>query len=163
MPEDPIDKRGKSPDAGRNRALRAIAVFKLAKAALLFAAGIGLLRLLHPDFAQRLTHWARSLAWSYDRGFLQSALGKLTGLDSRQLKALGAGAFLYAILFATEGIGLWFSRRWAEYLTLIATGSLLPFEIYELSRKLTVSRASALLINIVVVIYLGILERRRGN
>ena len=116
MPEDPIDKRGKSHDAGRNRALRAIAVFKLAKAALLFAAGIGLLRLLHPDFFQRLTHWARSLAWSYDRGFLQSALGKLTGLDSRQLKALGAGAFLYAILFATEGIGLWFSRRWAEYL-----------------------------------------------
>ena len=40
----------------------------------------------------------------------------------------------YGSLFATEGIGVWLERRWTEYLTIIATGSLVPFELYELIR-----------------------------
>ena len=53
-----------------------------------------------------------------------------------------------------EGVGLWLGRRWAEYLTVIATGSLIPFEIYEMVRKLSPPRLIALILNVAVVIYL---------
>ena len=39
----------------------------------------------------------------------------------------------YAAVEGIEAVGLWYGRRWAEYLTLIVTASLLPFEIYELT------------------------------
>jgi uncharacterized membrane protein (DUF2068 family) len=78
------------------------------------------------------------------------------------LKALGIGAFLYAILFAVEGVGLWFEKQWAEYLTVIATGSLLPLELYELYRRSTYSRGLTLLLNLAVLIYLIRVVRRRA-
>jgi uncharacterized membrane protein (DUF2068 family) len=62
---------------------------------------------------------------------------------------------LYATLFMIEGIGLWHEARWAEYLTIIATSSLLPLEIYELVQKLTLPRAAALVINLVAIAYLA--------
>ena len=91
-----------------------------------------------------------------------SGLTKLTGLKSIQLEALGIGAFLYAILFTVEGIGLWFEKRWAEYLTVIATGSLLPLELYEVYRKTTYSRVFTLLLNLLVFIYLIRVVRHRA-
>jgi len=44
--------------------------------------------------------------------------------------------------------------RWAEYLVVITTGSLLPLEVYELSRRPDAARAVILVINVAVVVYL---------
>jgi uncharacterized membrane protein (DUF2068 family) len=134
----------------------------LFKAVLLACLGFGAFRLLNPAVGQRLTHWVGSFAWHYNRDFVMFGLTKLTGLKSTQLEALGIGAFLYAILFTVEGIGLWFEKRWAEYLTVFATGSLLPFEVYEIYRKSTYSRGFTLLLNLIVFIYLIKIMRRRG-
>ena len=38
-----------------------------------------------------------------------------------------------ALLEGIEAVGLWYQRRWAEYLTFLVTASLLPFEIYEIA------------------------------
>ena len=46
-----------------------------------------------------------------------------------------AGAFAYAIVFSVEGIGLLLGSRWAEWLTVVSTGLLIPFEIYEVFHK----------------------------
>ena len=147
---------------GTSRLIRVIAVFKLFKAVLLTCLGFGAFRLLNPVVGQRLTHWVGSFAWNYNRDFVMSGLTKLTGLKSIQLEALGIGAFLYAILFTVEGIGLWFEKRWAEYLTVIATGSLLPLELYEVYRKFTYSRVFTLLLNLLVFIYLIRVVRHRA-
>ena len=64
---------------------------------------------------------------------------------------MGAG---YAALFLTEGTGLLFRKRWAEWLTIVATGSLMPIELYELIKQFTAIRLFALLINAAVVLYL---------
>jgi uncharacterized membrane protein (DUF2068 family) len=144
------------------RLIRAIAVFKLFKAVILCGLGLGVFRLLDPEAGQKLVHWVGSFAWSYNHGFLLEGLTKLTGLSHVQLKELGIGAFLYATLFIVEGAGLWSGRRWAEYLTVIATGSLLPFEVYELFRKPTIPRGTALVINLLIVIYLIIVVRRQS-
>jgi hypothetical protein len=45
-------------------------------------------------------------------------------------------------------------RRWGEYLTVVATSVFLPWEIYEVSEKITVLRVGALVINIAAVIWL---------
>ena len=64
---------------------------------------------------------------------------------------MGAG---YAALFLTEGTGLLFRKRWAEWLTIVATSSLMPIELYELIKQFTAIRLFALLINAAVVLYL---------
>ena len=67
---------------------------------------------------------------------------------------LGVVALLYATLFAIEGVGLWRERRWAEYLTVIATASFIPFEIVQLARQVSLARSAALGLNLLVVAYL---------
>jgi uncharacterized membrane protein (DUF2068 family) len=46
---------------------------------------------------------------------------------------VGIAVVAYVAILIFEVVGLWSARRWAEYLTLIETGVLVPFEIYELS------------------------------
>jgi uncharacterized membrane protein (DUF2068 family) len=77
----------------------------------------------------------------------------------RHVTLLGAGVILYALLELTEGVGLALRRRWAEYLTVIATGVLIPFEIWEVAHRLTLLRAGSLLVNVAVVGYLGYRKR----
>ncbi|HVK69650.1 MAG TPA: DUF2127 domain-containing protein [Polyangium sp.] len=142
------------PDAGHDHILRLIALFKFCKAAFLVAAGLGALELLRPGIADGAEHWLTVLASNVDRHVVQQVLARVSGLSPSRLEALGAGAFLYAALFTAEGVGLWLEKRWAEYLTVIATASFLPFEVYELLRQVTLPRLSALVLNLVVVVYL---------
>jgi uncharacterized membrane protein (DUF2068 family) len=80
--------------------------------------------------------------------------------ELKELSALGAG---YAVLFLTEGTGLLFRKRWAEWLTIVATSSLMPFEVYELIKQFTAVRLLALLVNAAVVLYLIYLVRQKEN
>jgi uncharacterized membrane protein (DUF2068 family) len=50
-------------------------------------------------------------------------------------------------------------RRWAEYLTVFATGILIPYEAYEVVRHITLFKVGALLLNIAVVAYLAYRKR----
>jgi len=68
-------------------------------------------------------------------------------------------AILYAALEATEGVGLAMRRRWAEYLTVIATGILIPYEAYEVVRRPTFFKVGALFLNLAVVGYLAYRKR----
>jgi len=68
---------------------------------------------------------------------------------------LAVGLVGYALLEGTEGVGLAMRRRWAEYLTVVATGLLIPYEVYELGRHATLFKVGALLLNVAVVAYLA--------
>jgi uncharacterized membrane protein (DUF2068 family) len=72
---------------------------------------------------------------------------------------LAVSAIAYAALEATEGIGLAMRRRWAEYLTVIATGILIPYEAYEVIIHPTLFKVGALLLNLAVVGYLAYRKR----
>src|SRR5579875_840199 len=50
----------------------------------------------------------------------------------------GLGFAAYALLNLVEAIGLWRARRWAEYLTLAEVVALVPYEIYELTKRVSV-------------------------
>ncbi len=126
------------------------------------AVGLGALQLLHPDVAARAQQWVAALATSSDRRIVQQLIALVGNLSPARLEALGIGAFLYAALFATEGVGLWLRKRWAEFLTVIATLTFVPVAVFELTRKVSPSRLAALVLNIVVVAYLArrLLSRR---
>ena len=147
----------------RDRVLRLIALFKFCKAVLLVVVGLGALRLLDPGVAARAQRWMAALASSNDRSAVQHVIASLAGLSPRRLEAVGVGAFLYAVLFTIEGVGLWRSKRWAEYLTVIATLSLVPLEVFELTRAVTPPRLAALVVNLAVVAYLLGRIRRRAR
>lgn len=70
------------------------------------------------------------------------------------LDEAGAGVAAFAVLEAVEMVGLWFARRWAEYLTLVATAVLLPLEIDELSSGVSVLKVLTFVINLAVAAYL---------
>ena len=143
-----------------DRTLWLIGGFKLIKGLLLLVAGIGALRLLHKDIDDVTATWAAHLHLDVDNRYVDWALSKLLSLDDRKLRAISAGTFFYAALLLTEGTGLLLRKRWAEYFTVIVTGSFIPLELYELARHATVTRVVVLGINVAVVWYLVVVLRR---
>jgi len=52
-------------------------------------------------------------------------------------------------------VGLWFAKRWAEYLTFpVATILLIPFEIYELTSSVSALKLVTFVINVAIAVYL---------
>ena len=137
-----------------------IAAFKIVKAVLLVIVGIAAFRLVSPGSLRLVEGWLGHLSSPTGREFVQRGLYRALRLGPGKLEALGVGAWLYAGLFLVEGIGLWRDRRWAEYLTIVATASFIPFEIYELVKEMTAPRMTALVLNVAVVVYLAVRLRR---
>jgi uncharacterized membrane protein (DUF2068 family) len=95
------------------------------------------------------------------RGFLGD-VDKVVSLRPKTLEVAGAFVTAYGLLEAIEMVGLWYGRRWAEYLTFVATTVLLPLEVYELTTRITAFKVVALIINIAIVVYLLVAKRLFG-
>ena len=137
-----------------NGLIRLVAAFKLLKAAALIAGGIGILKMIHTDTATQLEHSVMSLGLDPGSRYVNRAIEWATQASPRKFRELELGSFVYAALFLTEGIGLWFLQRWAEWFTVIITGSLVPLECYEIYRHPTPIKILVLIINITVVGFL---------
>ncbi len=144
--------------------MRSVAAFEAAKGLLVIAAGFGLLSLIHKD-AQYV---AESIVWHlrlnparhYPRIFIEAA-GKL---DDSRLWVLALGAFAYAGVRLIEAYGLWRCRVWAEWFAILSGAFYLPFEVYELARRVTVVRITLLAVNVAIVVTISLIrlaERRK--
>jgi uncharacterized membrane protein (DUF2068 family) len=142
--------------------LRLIAAFKLFKAAVLFAVGIGAIKLLHKDIALEVEHWADIFRVDPNNHYINRLLERISVLNDRKLKELSVGTFFYSALLFTEGIGLLLGKRWAEFFTIIVTGSLIPLEVFELTQRVSMAKLVVLLLNVLVVVYL-VIEVRRNH
>jgi uncharacterized membrane protein (DUF2068 family) len=140
-----------------------IAAFKLFKATMLILIGLGTLRLIHHDIRDVAQSVVRHFRGDPDNRFLHALIAKLTGLSPRKLEALSIGAFLYAALFLTEGIGLLLQKRWAEWMSVISGAGLIPFEMYEVFVHANWRRSLVLAINIAIVVFLVRVLRKKGN
>lgn len=140
--------------ASRPFGLRLIALFKLLGGALLASVGLAALRLLDPELGARFTDWVRGIALDTDRRVIQHAAEAVLGLSTRRLGGIAVAAFSYSGLLLTEGVGLWYAQRWAEWLTVAVTASLLPFEGWALTHRVTLVRVVALVVNVAIVVYL---------
>lgn len=147
----------------RDRGLLAIGLFKLGKAILFFALGLGAIHLLHKDLGDEILRLAKELKFDPESKIVTLILEKVDLIDDHRLKLISLGTFAYSALALTEGIGLMLEKVWAEYLTLVLTISFLPWELYELARHPNWYRLSLLLINLAVLWYLLWLLRRKKS
>lgn len=101
-----------------------------------------------------LVHWLEQLSLSDSDGLRWQLVGKLQSMGPSKFVAVGVVAPAYTAIFATEGIELWLQKPWAEWFTVIATGSLVPVEIYEAVQHFSWLKIAALIANVVIVVYL---------
>ena len=127
---------------------------------MLVAAGIYLLTHTGSDFGSIANHLARRVELDPTRGFVKHVVDKLHSFGTGQVTLFGIGALLYGALELVEGVGLWKRQRWAEWLTVIATSLLVPFELYEVARNPSVLKAGGLAVNVLIVLYLIRVVRR---
>jgi uncharacterized membrane protein (DUF2068 family) len=138
-----------------DRGIRYIAYFKFFKGVLLVVSGIGLLKLLHKDVADVMSHWINTLHVDPDNRHIHNLLLRASVVDERQLKELSIGSFFYAGLLLTEGSALLLQKRWAKYFTLILTASFIPLELWELIRHFSAIKSAVITVNVLIVWYLA--------
>ena len=142
-----------------DRALHFLVLAAVAVAVFVFAAKQSTLR--QPAY-KVLSDIQGSLGGPATRhGFLHG-IRHLFSIQNGTLTKIGLLVSAYAILEGVEAVGLWWQKRWAEYLTFIATALLLPLEIYELTHTLSPLKILTLVINLAVVVYLLVAKRLFG-
>ena len=140
----------------RDKWLLAIAIFKWFGALVLILVAIGFLKLMHKDIEAMVMLWADQLRVDPDNRYLGALLVKLHLLDEKKIGLLSGATFAYSALFLVQGTGLFFEKRWAEYLTVIATLSFVPVELYELAKRFSVPTFVVLVINLAIALFLTV-------
>jgi uncharacterized membrane protein (DUF2068 family) len=97
-----------------------------------------------------------------DKKGLVEEVQRLLSMKNSQLRLIGVLVLAYGMLEGVEAVGLWLQRRWAEYLTFLATTLLLPLEVYELAHRVTPLKIFAFVLNLAVVVYLLYAKRLFG-
>ncbi len=143
------------------RVLRLIAIERIVRGGLLLAAGVYLLFHLNTDFGRLSDRVIRAIELDPRRPFFHRIVAYLHHLHASEIRVAAIIALGYGVLELVEGTGLWLDQLWAEYLTVIATSLLIPFELYELVHRPSVWKAGGLAVNVAIVGYLAQLLRRR--
>ena len=144
-----------------DRLLHFLVLTSLAVALLLFARNRAM---LNADFTRILKDLQGGIGGPVNNsqhGIVHD-LQRLFAVSLRNLYLVAAAAAAYAALEGTEAVGLWLGRRWAEYLTFIATVVFVPYEIYELTKSISWLKLLTLAINLAIVIYLLLAKRLFG-
>ena len=142
-----------------DRAIHVVLLSALAIAVFLVAAHeLGLRRVFY-----RVVNAAEgsSTGVQHTHGIVGTVAHVLT-LRSSTLYYVALAAAAYAVLEGLEAVGLWYQRRWAEYLTFVATTVFLPYEVYELLRTVTAFKVIAFVINLAIAVYLLYAKRLFG-
>ena len=115
----------------RVRYLKMIAIFKILQGMILLAIGISLL------FLHSRTRWLDAISdWVDGELMVAHSRTMLFFLNSLQnvvtgglLQLTGLVALFTAIVLCTVGVGVYFQKHWAEFLLVVATATLIPFEV----------------------------------
>jgi uncharacterized membrane protein (DUF2068 family) len=137
-----------------DRAIHSVIFGLLAIALTLIDTNFGSIQSFAHDNADRLDDVASNTGPHASHDALSRELHRLADIDRGTVTVLAVTAAVYAIVEGVEAVGLWRERRWAEYLTVVATAGFLPFEIRELIDKVSVLRIGALVVNLAIVAWL---------
>lgn len=98
---------------------------------------------------------ANAMRLDPDNGLAGYFIENADSIDSNLLFALAGVIFILGATNALESWGLHKRQRWAEWLTVIATSMLLPYEAYHVITSFGLVKLSILVINVLIVYYLA--------
>ena len=165
----PLVPRGK---ALRDRfILRLLAVERLVRGALIVLIAYAVWRFSNSQTAvQQLFNKDLTLLrpiavhfhYDLDHSPIVGTIQKTFSYHRSTLLVTAAALLAYALIEIVEAFGLWAARRWAEYLTVVATAAFLPLEVYELTEKVSYLKVGTLLLNLLAVVYILLAKRLFG-
>lgn len=145
-----IPRRGTRHGVG----LRVIAVYEVVKTLALILVAMAAFHLNRTQNIEQLMHWLEHLSLADSNGLRWKLVHMLETMGPSKFTAVGVVALCYAVLFGIEGVGLWLGKYWAEWFTVIATGSLIPLELYETLYHFGWLKLATLVGNVAIIVYL---------
>ena len=139
---------------GKKHLLRAVASFEFVKGIFVLIMGICALMLVHRDVWTIAQSLLALFHINTDRHYAQVFLDAADNVTDSKLWAVAQIAFAYACLRFAEAYGLWNQRSWAEWVAFVSGALLLPLEIRELLRGITMLRVMLFVGNLCVVLYM---------
>ena len=137
-----------------------LAIYYLAQGLLLIAVGVGGLILVDQNHLLVIKQWLRVIRLDPENRFIHWLLTQVLPVTDLMLETFSIGSFVYGGLAFVQGGGLFFSKPWASYLTVLVVGSFIPWELYSLLDDVTPLKLLTLGINVVIVGYLLMSELR---
>jgi uncharacterized membrane protein (DUF2068 family) len=150
----------------RVRYLKIIAIFKIVKGVLLLAIGFSLLVLnSRTRWLDAISDWADEEILLVHGKIVLYLLNKLQAvIAGGQLRAPGLLALFYSAVLFTEGIGVYLQKRWAEFLMVFATATLIPFEVRHVWHHPSIGGFAILAANCFIVWFLyRVLKREKHH
>lgn len=150
----------------RVRYLKLIAVFKMVKGVLLCFFGASLLVLNGRDvWMDRISDWIDAEVLLGHSRVVIGLLSRLQDvLAGGKLRAAGFLMLFYCAVLLTEGLGVYFQKRWAELLMIVATGALIPLEVRHFWHRPSVGAGVLVLANGFIVWFLyRVLKREKAE
>lgn len=138
------DKKNKQPHQG----LKAIALIKVLRGSIALTVGILLLKL------QSVTALKASIHPELEDTTLLLLIDYLEQVDENILLFIGLITITFGLIRYAEAIGLWFEKRWAEWLALLTSLAYIPFELMGLATDFNFKVLIILIVNLVICVYL---------
>lgn len=145
--------------AAQRRILRAVASLEFIKGVFVLLVGVTAILLVHKDAWVIAESVLALLHISTDRHSAQLFLDFADDITDARLWMAVRLAFAYSALRFVEAYGLWKQRTWAEWVAFGSGTLLIPLEIRELMRGVTLLRSAVFVGNLVVVGYMLYLLR----
>jgi uncharacterized membrane protein (DUF2068 family) len=142
------------PPRRQRRVLQSVAAIEFLKGVFVTLMGICALLLVHKDAWLYAESVLAVFHISTDRRIAQMFLDFADNVTDAKLWAAAWLAFAYSTLRFIEGYGLWRCRTWAEWVAAISGTLLVPLEVRELFRRVTLLRCGVLIVNVAVVLYM---------
>jgi uncharacterized membrane protein (DUF2068 family) len=153
----PASKPGVHP--AQRRILRLVASFEFIKGVFVLLIGLSAILLVHKDAWVIAESLLALLHISTDRHSAQLFLDFADDITDARLWAAARLAFVYSALRFAEAYGLWKQRTWAEWVAFGSGTLLIPLEIRELIRGVTLLRSAVFVGNLAIVCYMLYLLR----
>lgn len=144
------------------RVLRGVLVVLAAWAVWKFSNSQDAMRRLFDEDLTVLRPVAHHFGYDLDHSPVVDTIQKTFDYKKAHLREAAAGLLAYGLIEFVEGVGLWFAKRWAEYLAVVATAAFLPIEVYELTEKVSYFKIGTLALNVLAVLYILIGKRLFG-
>jgi len=141
-------------DSEHIKGVRTVATVELVKGLIVVAAGLGAFSIRHRDIwgvAESFLEFFHANPYHHYVGVFIDLIYRVS--DVRVWKiALVAG--VYALLRFVEAYGLWYALPWAEWMAAISGAIYIPFEMVDFIRRPSLFRASVIVVNALVVLYM---------